>query len=75
MFIYIGFTRLVVGDKNEVLELKLHLTECNDAERFCGNVVLDMVMLRGPRRRRKTKMKLTLKKSKQKNPKNNKLTS
>jgi len=52
-FKHFGLASLVVLGRDEVLELlKFHLSKCSNAEELGGKVVLDMVVLRGPTRKK-----------------------
>ena len=54
--LHFGLTHLVIGDKNKVLELlKLHFPKCSNVEQLGGEVVLNMVVLRGPTKKVKKK--------------------
>ena len=51
ILLHFGLAHLIVGNENEVLELlKLHFPECSNAEQLGGEVVLNMVVLSGPKR-------------------------
>ena len=56
ILLHFGLTHLLVGDKNEVLELlKLYFPKCSNAEQLSGEVFLNMVVLREPKKKKKTK--------------------